>query len=1009
MRIRPILPDNGKEFTDRLFGLRQRAATGAHECDTLGAALDIDHRLTPPRSPQTNGIVERFNGRIEEVLQSHPFRSGEVLEATLLRYVWLYTQPLPQSALGSKTPLQALKGWRKLKLELVRKQPYYLPGCDSYTATGVGASHGGSVTFVSTPASGARITLRRLLPVQRITDFQEGGDFRAATLNDELDYQTAALQSVQSDMERGLRLAPTDTETATTLPAKGERAGKLLAFDTEGKPVVLPPSIDLPNDASTSFVTGAGQVAPRTLADRFSALPTVLDKRAKGDGGTDDGPVLTALTAPHVLPEGSYAVNADDLPAVRPYNVCGAGELVDPNATESPLRARMGLLNDRGMGHSLGMLASLLPDLAGPHMDLAALDDAIALGTAKVVFVGDSITEAADVEEENTWTALLRQNLERIFPEVAWSFANLSLGSRHAEHLADPAYLALTSEPVDKDLGFFRAPANDFPRESWQTGSVSGKSWRDHVKDEAPDLVIWAHGMNNFHLSGLEYYTAVTAFLDFASTWAKTPTVVLATTFLPTRLDPAYRVRQVTHDGHYRILRDLAVIRRLGVIDANRVYHYLRDGIDEGRRQWFREDDFRGWNTAWWGFLEGGSGQVALSGGRLQFSGMARPRRKLLAADFQADLTWRSADAGDVLAFNYSIDPDNSADRYEFQWSGPNLKIYWKGVVKLSAVDVAASVGTDNYVRVRCDGARHRLWINGVLKLDGNDFESLAEGSCAYRAYLGSGAAAEVGCTLKIGYTARYARPLLHEDDLIGTGDWGVNADSAGGNGINHPSTAGHYLIYGPAVGAFATALRLQKQKGGTVSASDTSVISTSSTSFTDTGEAVSIGAVGGEQTLYQFQRPHSQPGTGNQFQPAACISQWRSGSGNYAVRAAYGQPRRGAVGYARAGDTGGGDERYPSAMAGGERKPCAGERYSGADANRRKTRLMVGQGPANVIDPEARERIAELAGRLGTHERTAKNGTAKNGTIICAGLWLRWSAIPSAFTSGSAPFGVGS
>ncbi len=75
---RPILPDNGKEFTDRLFGLRQRAATGAHECDTLGTALDIDHRLTPPRSPQTNGMVERFNGRIEEVLQSHPFRSGEV-------------------------------------------------------------------------------------------------------------------------------------------------------------------------------------------------------------------------------------------------------------------------------------------------------------------------------------------------------------------------------------------------------------------------------------------------------------------------------------------------------------------------------------------------------------------------------------------------------------------------------------------------------------------------------------------------------------------------------------------------------------------------------------------------------------------------------------------------------------------------------------------------------------------------------------------------------------------
>jgi transposase InsO family protein len=121
----------GKEFTDRLFGLRRRAATGEHEFDKLCTELGIEHRLTPPKSPQTNGMVERFNGRIEEVLQSHHFRSGEELETTLNRYVWLYNQQLPQSALGSKTPLQAMKDWQKLKPQLFRKQPYYLPGCDT--------------------------------------------------------------------------------------------------------------------------------------------------------------------------------------------------------------------------------------------------------------------------------------------------------------------------------------------------------------------------------------------------------------------------------------------------------------------------------------------------------------------------------------------------------------------------------------------------------------------------------------------------------------------------------------------------------------------------------------------------------------------------------------------------------------------------------------------------------------------------------------------------------------
>ncbi len=114
----------GKEFTDRLFGLRKRAATGAHKLVTLYAALDIEHRLTPPKSPQTNGMVERFNGRIEEVLQSHHFRSGEELETTLHRYDWLYNQQLPQSTFGSKTPLQAMKDWHKIKPELFKKQPY---------------------------------------------------------------------------------------------------------------------------------------------------------------------------------------------------------------------------------------------------------------------------------------------------------------------------------------------------------------------------------------------------------------------------------------------------------------------------------------------------------------------------------------------------------------------------------------------------------------------------------------------------------------------------------------------------------------------------------------------------------------------------------------------------------------------------------------------------------------------------------------------------------------------
>jgi hypothetical protein len=148
IRIRTILTDRafgspwiratmarGKAFTDRLFGLRRRAATGAYAFDRLCAHPGIGHRLTPPASPRTSGMVERFNGRIEAVLQGHQVRSGKVPETTQHRSVRLCNRQLPQSALGSTSPLQAMKDWHKLKPQQFRKQPCHLPGCDTQGCT----------------------------------------------------------------------------------------------------------------------------------------------------------------------------------------------------------------------------------------------------------------------------------------------------------------------------------------------------------------------------------------------------------------------------------------------------------------------------------------------------------------------------------------------------------------------------------------------------------------------------------------------------------------------------------------------------------------------------------------------------------------------------------------------------------------------------------------------------------------------------------------------------------
>jgi len=99
--------------------------------DRQSAAADIEHRLIPPRRPQTNGTVECFNGRISEILRGNRFDSSADLKQTLENYQWAYNHRIPQRALGHVTPIQALKAWQEKRPELFVKRVYNITDLDS--------------------------------------------------------------------------------------------------------------------------------------------------------------------------------------------------------------------------------------------------------------------------------------------------------------------------------------------------------------------------------------------------------------------------------------------------------------------------------------------------------------------------------------------------------------------------------------------------------------------------------------------------------------------------------------------------------------------------------------------------------------------------------------------------------------------------------------------------------------------------------------------------------------
>ena len=96
-----VLTGNATCFTDR-FRIGPQTPSGKHLFDKTCKAHNIEHRLTPPYHPQTNGMVERFNRRVNEILEPLHFDDRQTLADTLHGYLNHYNRKA--SAAGSWRP-----------------------------------------------------------------------------------------------------------------------------------------------------------------------------------------------------------------------------------------------------------------------------------------------------------------------------------------------------------------------------------------------------------------------------------------------------------------------------------------------------------------------------------------------------------------------------------------------------------------------------------------------------------------------------------------------------------------------------------------------------------------------------------------------------------------------------------------------------------------------------------------------------------------------------------------
>ena len=122
-----ILTDNGLEFTDK-WARGKGVVSGNHKFDIECKEDSIEHRLTAPYTPQTNGMVERVNGTIKNAtIKVEEYDNIEDVKKDLNKFLIYYNFNRRHGSLRKelkvRTPFDAVQSWFQTKPEIFKILP----------------------------------------------------------------------------------------------------------------------------------------------------------------------------------------------------------------------------------------------------------------------------------------------------------------------------------------------------------------------------------------------------------------------------------------------------------------------------------------------------------------------------------------------------------------------------------------------------------------------------------------------------------------------------------------------------------------------------------------------------------------------------------------------------------------------------------------------------------------------------------------------------------------------
>ena len=127
--ITHILTDNGLEFTNRFIKSKKgELCTKPSKLDVICEDNEIEHRLTKPFTPKTNGMVEKANDIIKTAtVKRNEYENLNQMNLDLMQFLVFYNLYRRHGSLRRelkvKTPYNAVEKWYELKPEIFKEKP----------------------------------------------------------------------------------------------------------------------------------------------------------------------------------------------------------------------------------------------------------------------------------------------------------------------------------------------------------------------------------------------------------------------------------------------------------------------------------------------------------------------------------------------------------------------------------------------------------------------------------------------------------------------------------------------------------------------------------------------------------------------------------------------------------------------------------------------------------------------------------------------------------------------